>query len=396
MENNIIKILHLIDDEKFTNFTIDNALKYNQIEDVNLEHFFLLNNETLKYTKDYSSKFILKLSFSAYSNFINNSDCDVIVIHCLTLEKCQLLAGLEKKDKCIVWALWGVDYYSTDFYKENLYFEETNKFVKINNSNSISKKLKSLLRPLYYKIKFGFTFEQAYRISLSKIDLFAPIIDLEFDIINKLPFFKAKLTNFSYANIENSMGTLYEKNPFILGDNIFIGNSNTFESNHLDVLHQLKKINIGNSKIIIPLSYGGTDNYKNEIIKVGNDFFGNNFIPLINFISKDEYNDILISAKIAIYNHRRQQALGNIIVSFYIGQKVFLSEKNLLFHHFKEKGYIIFSIEKDLNENEIESFFSNDEIEINRELLNKEYSEQVVNDKFVNFYKDVVNVFKRK
>lgn len=54
----------------------------------------------------------------------------------------------------------------------------------------------------------------------------------------------------------------------------------------------------------------------------GINLFGDNFILLTEFLSPEEYAKILANVDVAIFAHRRQQALGNILALIYIGKKV--------------------------------------------------------------------------
>jgi hypothetical protein len=395
MSKNKLKILHLMGDEKFTGFVIKNSLYQNQINDIKLEHCFLYNNSFLRYAKSDNNNIIIKSSYKEYCDFLSKTNYDVIIVHSLTLIKSQAIASLKKRNICIVWLMWGVDFYGTDFYKKSLYFSKTETYYNKHSNNNVLQFFKNILRPIYHQIIYNNTFNKSFIKTVSKVDLFAPIIPSELNLVKELPFFKAKTTKYSYAILEDSLGDLFEK-TFELGDGVFIGNSNTLESNHLDALYLLKKLNVKNRKIIIPLSYGGTEKYKNTIVKKGKYFFGENFEPLTSFVSKIEYNNKLLSCNVAIYYHKRQQALGNVIISLYMGHKVFLSEKNLLYKHFVEKGFFVFSIEKEFSVKNINGNLELEKKAINRSLLNKEYSNENIQKIFSNFYVSILSTIKRK
>ncbi|WP_226670490.1 TDP-N-acetylfucosamine:lipid II N-acetylfucosaminyltransferase [Metabacillus litoralis] len=106
--------------------------------------------------------------------------------------------------------------------------------------------------------------------------------------------------------------------------NIQVGNSGNPSNQHIEVLKSLKKFRKENIKIYLPLSYGGSEEYIKEVIEFGYKVFGGNFVPLLKFLKADEYAKYLSSIDIAIFNHNRQQGLGNIFALVYLRKKVFV------------------------------------------------------------------------
>ena len=64
----------------------------------------------------------------------------------------------------------------------------------------------------------------------------------------------------------------------------------------------------------------------------------------------NEYNNFLDSIPVAIFGTMRQEAAGNIMRLLKSGTKVYFREKNPLFQYYKEKGFIVFSFERELND----------------------------------------------
>lgn len=105
--------------------------------------------------------------------------------------------------------------------------------------------------------------------------------------------------------------------------NIQVGNSADPSNNHTEILERLLTYKEQNIRIFAPISYGNTD-YANELIEFGNTHFGEKFIPLLKFMPFNEYLDYLSKIDIAIFNHKRQQAMGNSIVLSGLGKKIFM------------------------------------------------------------------------
>ena len=104
---------------------------------------------------------------------------------------------------------------------------------------------------------------------------------------------------------------------------ILVGNSADPSNEHLEVFKLLEKFKEEDIQIIVPLSYGDKA-YAKEIARVGKDIFGNKLISLMELIPLDEYRRLQHGLDIAIFAHKRQQAMGNIISLLGMGKKVYL------------------------------------------------------------------------
>jgi hypothetical protein len=109
---------------------------------------------------------------------------------------------------------------------------------------------------------------------------------------------------------------------------IQVGNSADPSNNHKEILKSLKMLNDNQKKkikIICPLSYG-TEEYAKKIIKYGKSLFGKDFVPLTKFMDLKTYNKLQSNIDIAVFNHKRQQAMGNILSLLYLGKKVYIRD----------------------------------------------------------------------
>ncbi len=180
---------------------------------------------------------------------------------------------------------------------------------------------------------------------------------------------------YNYYSIDETLGSL--KDARCIGKNIFLGNSATIENNHLETLLRLKRVGIGDKKIIIPLSYGSPW-VRNMCKKVGQLLFGKRFCPLLNFMPREEYNATMLDCAVMIQAHLREQAHGNIVTGLWLGMRVYLSEKGIDYQHFKSLGVHVFSIERNLtrdNQNAL-SPLTEEEIAYNRQVLLKAYGKE--------------------
>jgi hypothetical protein len=126
--------------------------------------------------------------------------------------------------------------------------------------------------------------------------------------------------------------------------NILVGNSADPTNNHLDIFNNLKDYRYNDIKIYIPLSYGNKK-YAKSIILKGEELFGDKFIPLTDFLSFEKYLDLLGEIDIAIFSHKRQQAMGNIITLLGLGKKVYMRSDITSWKLFKDIGIKVFDVE---------------------------------------------------
>ena len=127
--------------------------------------------------------------------------------------------------------------------------------------------------------------------------------------------------------------------------NIQVGNSADPSNNHLDIFKKLEKYKNKEIKIIVPLSYGNKK-YAKKIIQKGKEIFGNKFVPIVDYVDSNTYTDLLSKIDIAIFNHNRQQAMGNIITLLGLGKKVYIKKDISPWKLFSEISVKVFDNEE--------------------------------------------------
>jgi hypothetical protein len=129
-------------------------------------------------------------------------------------------------------------------------------------------------------------------------------------------------------------------------------------------------------RIICPLSYGGPDDYAEQVKRKGSELFGSRFIPLAHFIKPDEYSSLLADVDVAVMNHNRQQGLGNILPILFLGKKVYLRKDTSSYQFLKRLGCGISGIDE--LENNPENLFHIEEgvPDRNRKIIGNLMSEE--------------------
>lgn len=343
------KILHFVKDNKYIDWFIDVISQYFQND---LHTFvYITNNSNVSYKnirKNVSRIKIIKEN--QVIDYIKKNDYKIIILHGLPSIPYMQLSQIPK-GIIVVWKAWGYDIYTQpkDYYRplipiKNLYRKKTKKILYPTYKARI-RRFKKVIRGLLHK--------KAFENSIKRIDYFSGVIAPEYSLMKQYnSFFHAKQTSFGYFRMEQ-LKQSEENELTVNGDNILIGNSGDPTNNHLDAFDLVKKVNIGDRKIYSFLSYGGTEEYRKKVIAEGKKNWGDNFIPITEFLSFDDFNKIIADCGNVIYFHERQQAGGNINQALSIGCKLFLSDTSCFYNHKKMQGYTIFNIFKDFNEKEL-------------------------------------------
>lgn len=126
--------------------------------------------------------------------------------------------------------------------------------------------------------------------------------------------------------------------------NILLGNSATLSNNHLEALRVISNRKDQINTCTIPLSYGGNREYIDDIDQTARKLLGSKSHALREMMPKKAYFQTLEDCDVIIMNHKRQQALGNILWALNTGRTVYLNSKGVMWKHFKSKGYAVKSL----------------------------------------------------
>ena len=345
-------IIHIATDEKF----IDTAFEIYSRAFPGMNLFLILKSESEKDIK-YLSQIDKYIFVNTNTHFVDmvedyTKDAKIIVFHGMNYFQSFLVHKLSKRAKKYVWSVYGAEVYNNNLIVKNgsLGSKTYKAFVF-----SYNKWLKDIFRSVYYLLIRGKENpNRSVKKSFMKMD-YASIL-YEEELMN---YFKLGIVNsninflkFTYYPLEI---VLRKNSDFVNGANILIGNSASPTNNHLEAFELIENFDIKKFKILSPLSYGSKQ-YANEIIKLGKQKFGDRFYPITKYMPLIDYQNILQGCGIVIMNHHRQQAVGNVINAVYLGAKVFLSEKNTLFHYLKRIGCYVYSIENDIVNGNYEIF----------------------------------------
>lgn len=352
--------LHLLWDEKITPRIIKT-----------FEEVFPGENKYVFWYNKFNKQHFVREDYNCYvirgdKNYpsIDYSRISKVIIHGLDIKKINYVIKYLPKNIPVFWILWGAELYNQVLSKRGYEL-----YYKNQPPLSLRAKIRRLIERFgiysYSEIKFFKLFNQR-RVTM----VCAPN---EFELIRKY-YPKETLTllnepNYFYYPIDEILGDKL-KNAKAEGDIILVGNSASWTNNHEYVFDYLKNLDIKGKKIVTPLSYGGNDNYINNIVSKGHLYFEDSFKPLLKFLPLEEYNALMANSVVCIYGSWRQEAMGNIVIALYLGSKVFLSERNPLYEEFKRKGLVVFKLE-DIDQKSLDATLDSEEKRINREILSE-------------------------
>lgn len=200
-----------------------------------------------------------------------------------------LLLGILKKK---VWVVWSAD----------MYLRDCSTFLKKLYNRFLISRFSYVATPI-----FG-DFEAFKRI-------------WGFEVVN-LPFW------FPFSRNILSLSKKTKKQDCIY---IQVGNSGHITNQHLQVLEILKKYKDKNIKLILPMSYSCSVEYREEVKRKFFEVFGKERVLVLEENLKfQEYVELMGQIDIGIFNHYVQEAGHNIVMLLALGKKVYINPKNTL------------------------------------------------------------------
>ncbi|WP_196065830.1 hypothetical protein [Bacteroides cellulosilyticus] len=342
-----MNILHLCYDGNFINDSVSVFEKYYPQKNI-----FLVGKEKNKCRiLNASSVFryipFLRENYSEIYHLCKHSNIDTIVLHGLHRTNVDLLAYLnaEKMYK-VYWIFWGYELYIAlaqegryELLDKKLHFYSAKSYIYPGKYNKFLRKIlgKEIMCDVLRK-------------AIPFIDYFCFWNYEDYLLFQREYNTNIQFKYFAYQamNKEEQSENEIEHSSFEKEKKILINHQASLSANHISIMEKVASIDkLNEYSKIIPLSYGFSS-IRNLVLKEGRKMFGEQFIPILSYMPKNEYIGLIGSVAVAIIGARRQEAAGNIIALLKNGVKVFLRDDNNLLAYYLKKGYIIFSLDKDL------------------------------------------------
>lgn len=352
-------ILQVTFDDKFVDYVVEQFRSYSSMCRIVLLTY---DSNSIKYSTKIDKENSITYNSNEYYDLLASlSNYKAVIMHGL-FDKMQYEIVLKLPNNVkLAWVLWGSEIYSRKENKKK-YLAKCTKFIY-----TIRESLKRETK------NNKFNNEDVPLEILKRVDY---LLGSSLELFNDVKIYLKESVGhlkYSYYTIEEVLGNeLFSKLAY--GENILVGNSSVIENNHLDIISRLYKVNIPKRiNYYFPLSYGDVW-VRNFINYIGKFFFTSQFKPLLTFMQRNKYNEIMLSCGVYISNHYRPNAFGNILTALWLGLRVFVSEKNIQTNFLLNLGLHINIIERDLkNEGDLLKKMNCDEINHNRQILERNY-----------------------
>lgn len=373
-----MKILHLATDDKF----IDTA--YQLFENVspcqNEVLIFSHYDGAFRYAKNSAFQRLSKqrLYSPCFWRTLKHYDC--VILHSMIEEWAVLINGAPKKVH-FVWLGWGYDYYTYIYpSRSDMMLDRTRRiyqqFIPQKKAPlSLLKRFKNIVRDNLSN--------RSIPDAIKKLRFFSPVLQSEYDMITRSGLLESipPYISWNYGNLEDTLIGHF-KTHTISGRNILVGNSASYENNHLEAIDLLSALPIDKAtRLLFPLSYGD-DEYRDVVLEEGRRRLGCRFDPMMEFMPLEVYIEKIKSCGYVVMNHVRQQGLGNIIIMLYLGAKIFMREECPSYRYFKDKGAVIFTVQElGCNAFLLNDILTAEQVENNRAVLQHSWGRDVINEK---------------
>jgi hypothetical protein len=381
----MVMFLHLITDEKF----IDGAIsRFSKIDPDNHLFVYLLSSDrpvVFKHLKETCQIKFIAVCSPEYDNLLKNlSEYTAVFVHSLIPQYFVEFVNKAERDAVIVWLFWGAGLWSLKKFRTKSYLPFT-KILYYKHLMGKHFKNLSIVFIKYFRMLLGTGFKNTIKTSYGKdtikamcrVNYVIPVVDDDYLVLKKHLHCQAEVLDWNY-----SPGLSFEELDKLPspGNHILIGNSGHYTNNHLDIFFRIRRHRRCFEEIVVPLNYGDPV-YTGSVIRAGGFLLRDQFHPLLDFLPVQEYFGLVSKCRVAVFNSRRQQALGNIIVCLFLGMKVFLRTENPIYQNFRKKGIAVFSIERELCRENLEGSLSERQRDLNKSVIREMFSEENLDTK---------------
>ena len=366
--------IHLVLDEKFINNSVDLFEYYYPGK-----NYFFVNRvlKDCKFVTPKSNVFFIPFDTPQWLERVREivkTDLQSINILVHYLTKQSALRAMELKSLSIYnrlyWMFYGADLYD---YLSIRYNYQLYDYKKIGIGEKVVNKLRIVLNRFKYIEDFS-----------AVLDYFCFWNPYDYQLLCSYLKTKASFKNFYY--VMNAHLNLNDSNEQSIGNKILINHSGSWTGNHLTILQALKKLDLTDKSIVLPLSYGPREHIE-QIEKEVEVLFPGKYEIIKDFLPIQSYYKIIDECQYAIMGHRRQEAGGNLSFLLRSGKKVFLREDNSLFKFYKDVGYYVYSFEKDLFKEDAFTPLSSEQKQHNREVFRKRVQKENIDNMMLNLFK---------
>lgn len=347
-------VLHILPDDKFTDYVLNQFLE----EEMQSELVVIPSGAGHTFIKHENIK-IISYPSEEFSQLLKRLDTySGVILHGIFWPYCEDIIKAASSRLKIAWYFWGAELYARPDVIVSSIAPITKFLYHIHNwkkCNKIRNTQWQLDLYLYKRINYCLT--SMYE---------------EYVYAKKYTHSEMQFLWYTYYSVDDTLGSLLTKRS--KGNNVMLCNSAALNNNVFDAVFRLSlpsyKTKIEGREIIMPLSYG-CQWIRNLMLKLGPKCF-DKYTPLIDFLPREQYNEIMLSCSTLILPYHTPAGQGNIITALWLGLRVYLSERSIAYNYFKRIGAHIYSFETDFEVYGCE-ILPDESVEHNRQILRNVY-----------------------
>ena len=201
--------------------------------------------------------------------------------------------------------------------------------------------LANRLVDLRHVFRYGVPRERLFARAVERTDFFLGLFRSEYEELaskwGELP---------EFVDLPFSFAALTTELPKPRNGTVILGNSRNFWNNHLDLIDLINQVKYSDRlTFLLPFNYGVDGAYASAVRAAAKQ--SPRTISLLeDFLPRDSYFDLLRHSVAAVFNSYRQLAMGNIWHALCSGVKVYLNEKNIVYHWLRDNGIMVFPVEQ--------------------------------------------------
>lgn len=281
----------------------------------------------------------------------------------------------------LIWVIWSGDLYKHKSFAAKAYTTRTLEILPT------EKRIATWKKNIHHRIlmAMGKPNKYGFQKSFAKFDFVATIFEKDIQEAKTVLGVNANWIPFAILSLDEMFSEDFLEKKSNLGNKIMVGHSGSPENNHLDVYDQIHKL-LPESEVTVlsPLSYGNTA-YISAVKSLGKNYFGAKFETLEDFIPRESYYKKLSEASFAIFNHKIQQAFGNILGLIFMGVKVFLNPENPVFIELTGHNIKVFDYSK-ITQEDLLTPLSSQDVDKNRLLIRLLFKEEKIRKYYHDLY----------
>jgi hypothetical protein len=364
--------VHLINDEKFLPPFMKRAQK------VIDNHLYIVFGPKPPYKFLDGADHIIHASQWEEYKLQHNVEVERIYIHLMTYQKINWVKAMPKTP--VYWLFYG-----NDLYELLLAFKGFKLYEKADAPKGVLTNIKgkTLSNRLQRWAKLRAYHRHYAPFVKEHVDYWCFWSPGDFELLTKHYGFRGKMLKFQYGAFNPADIELVKEwvaqHPDFTSNNILLNHSGSQSGNHKHLLAKLSTFGL-DAKVKTPLSYGDKQHIA-DTLAFGKSVLGPSFHPILDYMDRNAYFELICTSDYAIFGHRRQEAGNTLFIALMTGTKIFLHPESVLLPFLKEQGYH-FCTWANLSAKALSTPLTKEERERNYELACIQFSEETIAENY--------------